>query len=92
MDKNNDEEVFNKEGKVDLEVYSLKKDDDKPTYIRPIPEPLPGSDGECFVFTLIGPRSSGKSVVISNLVLRDEFMRGLFEEIIIIIRILLPDF
>ena len=85
MEKNIDDDVFNKEGKnIDLEVYSLKKDDDKPTYIRPIPEPLPGSDGECFVFTLIGPRSSGKSVVISNLVLRDEFMRGLFEEIIII--------
>jgi len=65
-------------------VYSLKKDDDKPTFERPIPEPLPGSDGECFVLTLVGPRSSGKSVVISNLVLREEMMRGLFEEIIII--------
>ena len=76
--------VFNTKSKVDLEVYSLKKDDDKPTYERPIPEPLPGSDGECFVFTLIGPRSSGKSVVISNLVLRDDFMRGLFSDITII--------
>jgi|TARA_R110001592_G_scaffold18564_3_gene76885 hypothetical protein len=82
--ENEKEEVFDKGSNVDLEVYSLKADDDKPTYIRPIPDPLPGSDGECFVFTLIGPRSSGKSVVISNLVLRDEFMRGLFEEIIII--------
>jgi hypothetical protein len=89
MDKEKKEEEalpaepgFNKG--VDLEVYSLKKDDDKPTYERPIPEPLPGSDGECFVLTLVGPRSSGKSVVISNLVLRDEFMRGLFGEIIII--------
>ena len=82
-EKKADEPVFDNP-KVDLEVYSLKKDDDKPTYERPIPEPLPGCDGECFVMTLVGPRSSGKSVVISNLVLRDDFMRGLFAEIIII--------
>ena len=69
---------------IDLNCYSLIKDFDKPTYVREIPEPLPGTDGECFVFTLVGPRSSGKSVVINNLVLRDEFMRGLFSEITII--------
>jgi len=82
--EDSDEPTFDKPGNVDLEVYSLKADDEKPTFERPIPEPLPGSDGECFVLTLVGPRSSGKSVVISNLVLRDEMMRGLYEEIIII--------
>lgn len=82
--ENTSDDRFNKVSSVDLNVYSLKKDDDKPTFERPIPEPLPGADGECFVLTLVGPRSSGKSVVISNLVLRDEMYRGLFEEIIII--------
>ena len=46
--------------------------------------PLPGSKGECFVMTLVGPRSSGKSVVINNMILRDEMLRGLFERILII--------
>jgi len=69
---------------VDLEVYTIKKDTDKPTWEREIPKPLPGSGGECFVLTLIGPRSSGKSVVINNLVLRDEMLRGLFEQVLII--------
>ena len=69
---------------VDLNVYTISKDDDKPTWEREIPLPLPGSGGECFVMTLIGPRSSGKSVVINNLCLRDEMLRGLFEEILII--------
>jgi hypothetical protein len=69
---------------VDLNVYTISKDDDKPTWDREIPLPLPGSGGECFVMTLIGPRSSGKSVVINNLCLRDEMLRGLFEEILII--------
>ena len=82
--KTDNEPEFDKSGNVDLNVYSLKSDDEKPTFERPIPEPLPGSDGECFVLTLVGPRSSGKSVVISNLILRDEMMRGLYEEIIII--------
>ena len=61
---------------VDLNVYTILKDDDKPTWQREIPKPLPGSGGECFVMTLVGPRSSGKSVVINNLVLRDEMLRG----------------
>ena len=69
---------------VDLEVYTIKKDDDKPTWEREVPKPLPGSKGECFVLTLVGPRSSGKSVVINNLILRDEMLRGLFEQILII--------
>lgn len=69
---------------VDLNVYTISKDDDKPTWEREIPLPLPGSGGECFVMALIGPRSSGKSVVINNLILRDEMLRGLFEEILII--------
>ena len=69
---------------VDLEVYTVKKDDDKPTWEREVPKPLPGSGGECFVMTLVGPRSSGKSVVINNLILRDEMLRGLFEQILII--------
>lgn len=87
-DKKEDEKAdmkdtaFNKG--VDLNCYSLKKDEDKPTWEREIPQPLPGSNGECFVFTLIGPRSSGKSVVINNLVLRDEMLRGLFKDIVII--------
>ena len=74
----------NNKGNVDLEVYSLLKDNEKPTWDREIPEPLPGYDGECFVFSLIGPRSSGKSVVINNLILREEMLRGLFSDIIII--------
>lgn len=89
MKENNDDDTtsdndtaFNKN--VDLNVYSLKKDDDKPSFVRPIPEPLPGADGECFVLTLVGPRSSGKSVVINNLILREEMMRGLYSDIIII--------
>ena len=69
---------------VDLNVYTIKKDDDKPTWDREVPIPLPGSKGECFVMTLVGPRSSGKSVVINNLILRDEMLRGLFERILII--------
>tara|TARA_R110002126_G_C10483683_1_gene502205 strand:- start:4276 stop:5187 length:912 start_codon:yes stop_codon:yes gene_type:complete len=69
---------------VDLEVYTIKNDDDKPTWEREVPKPIPGSQGECFVFTLVGPRSSGKSVVINNLILRDEMLRGLFEQILII--------
>ncbi len=86
-DKTNKEDdtnpdAFNKG--VDLTCYSLKKDEDKPTWEREINQPLPGSNGECFVFTLIGPRSSGKSVVINNLVLRDEMLRGLFKDIVII--------
>ena len=28
---------------VDLEVYTVKKDDDKPTWEREVPKPLPGS-------------------------------------------------
>jgi len=76
------EETFNKG--IDLNCYSLVKDEEKPTWEREIPEPLPGYDGECFVFTLVGPRSSGKSVVINNLVLRDEMLRNLFSDIIII--------
>ena len=79
-DKGN--EMFSKG--VDLNVYTIKKDDDKPTWEREVPKPLPGSKGECFVFTLVGPRSSGKSVVINNLILRDEMLRGLFERILII--------
>ena len=75
-------EMFSKG--VDLNVYSISQDDDKPTWEREIPKPLPGSAGECFVLTLVGPRSSGKSVVINNLVLRDEMLRGLFEQILII--------
>ena len=81
-DKDKEDPTFNKG--VDLNVYSLVKDFDKPTWVREIPEPLPGYDGECFVFTLVGPRSSGKSVVINNLILREEMLRDLFEEIIII--------
>ena len=69
---------------VDLNVYTVTVDDDKPTFEREIPEPLPGSSGECFVMTLVGPRSSGKSVVINNLILRDEMHRGLYERILII--------
>ena len=69
---------------TDLEVYTIINDDDKPTWEREVPKPLPGSQGECFVFTLVGPRSSGKSVVINNLILRDEMLRGLFEQILII--------
>ena len=81
------EQGDNENGKpknVDLEVYTLLKDDDKPTWERDIYDPLPGCDGECFVLTLVGPRSSGKSVVINNLLLREEMLRGLFSEIIII--------
>ena len=81
-DKGGEGEFFTKG--VDLEVYTIKKDDDKPTWDREVPKPLPGSGGECFVLTLVGPRSSGKSVVINNLVLRDEMMRGQFEQILII--------
>ena len=77
-----DNEMFSKG--VDLNVYTILKDDDKPTWEREIPKPLPGSGGECFVMTLVGPRSSGKSVVINNLILRDEMLRGLFEQILII--------
>jgi hypothetical protein len=80
--ENANKEIFSKG--VDLNVYSISKDDDKPTWEREIPKPLPGSAGECFVLTLVGPRSSGKSVVINNLVLRDEMLRGLFEQILII--------
>lgn len=75
-------EAFNKG--IDLNCYSLLQDDEKPSWQRDIPEPLPGYDGECFVFTLVGPRSSGKSVVINNLILRDEMLRNLFSDIIII--------
>ena len=80
--KNDDNALFSKG--VDLNVYTILKDDDKPTWTREIPRPLPGSGGECFVMTLVGPRSSGKSVVINNLILRDEMLRGLFEQILII--------
>jgi len=80
--KESNNELFTKG--VDLEVYTIKKDDDKPTWEREVPKPLPGSGGECFVMTLVGPRSSGKSVVINNLILRDEMLRGLFEQILII--------
>ncbi len=73
-------EMFSKG--VDLNVYTIKKDDDKPTWDREVPKPLPGSKGECFVFTLVGPRSSGKSVVINNLVLRDEMLRNVFKDIV----------
>ena len=69
---------------VDLNVYTITTDEDKPTCDREVPIPLPGSKGECFVMTLVGPRSSGKSVVINNLILRDEMLRGLFERILII--------
>tara|TARA_R110002012_G_scaffold207488_3_gene377505 strand:+ start:567 stop:1463 length:897 start_codon:yes stop_codon:yes gene_type:complete len=79
---NNNDQMFSKG--VDLNVYTIQQDDDKPTWEREIPKPLPGSGGECFVLTLVGPRSSGKSVVINNLILRDEMMRGLFEQILII--------
>ena len=75
--------VFNKGG-ADLNCYSLLKDNDKPSWVREIPAPLPGSNGECFVLTLVGPRSSGKSVVINNLVLRDEMLRNCFKDIVII--------
>ena len=81
-DENGDGPQFN--SNVDLNVYTIKKDDDKPTWDREVPIPLPGSKGECFVMTLVGPRSSGKSVVINNLILRDEMLRGLFERILII--------
>tara|TARA_R110002072_G_scaffold165892_2_gene319134 strand:- start:22592 stop:23479 length:888 start_codon:yes stop_codon:yes gene_type:complete len=81
-DTNGDGPQFN--SNVDLNVYTIKKDDDKPTWDREVPLPLPGSKGECFVMTLVGPRSSGKSVVINNLILRDEMLRGLFERILII--------
>lgn len=81
-DKKTDDPKFN--SGIDLNVYTILKDDDKPTWEREVPIPLPGSGGECFVFTLVGPRSSGKSVVINNLILRDEMLRGLFERILII--------
>ncbi len=93
MDKKNTEDNPVDKGKgnpvefnsgVDLNVYTIKKDDDKPTWDREVPIPLPGSKGECFVMTLVGPRSSGKSVVINNMILRDEMLRGLFERILII--------
>lgn len=82
VDTNSNDELFTKN--VDLNVYTIKQDDDKPTWERELPLPLPGSGGECFVLTLVGPRSSGKSVVINNLLLRDEMLRGLFEQILII--------
>ena len=96
MEKNNKDDKLEKKkdtdteggpefnSNVDLNVYTIKKDDDKPTWDREVPIPLPGSKGECFVMTLVGPRSSGKSVVINNLILRDEMLRGLFERILII--------
>lgn len=83
LDKEGDEVMFAGKG-VDLNVYSLLKDNDKPTWVRELPEPLPGSNGECFVLTLVGPRSSGKSVVINNLILRDEMLRNIFKDIVII--------
>ena len=76
------ESIKEKEGKKDWQIYGVKKQQDFiPMKVdRDLPAPydtLFSSNGS--VTGIFAPPSSGKSNLISNLILRDEFFKDLFE-------------
>ena len=65
--------------KPDFKIYGVRKEEDFVKFDRELPEPLEAlmnKNGGCLA--MFAPPGSGKGNLISNLVLRQDFMRDLF--------------